>query len=142
MKTFYNKYPIILLAILLASCSSINTSDTNNMLQGTTWKLVEIVKDDIKENIEDDVVLNISFSKEEINGTSGCNTYFGQYSLKKDSEIELILGGTTLMICEENIQKYEDIFVVQIEKVKRMQLDENILYLRIDDSNYLLFHKI
>jgi heat shock protein HslJ len=127
--------------ILFNACGTSNTNHKKNNLKGTGWRLAEIVTNNSKEYVPQDVLLDITFAYGKINGRSGCNTYLGNYKQGEDAKINIELGGTTLMICEEHIQKYEDIFVGQIEQVKRMHIDKNMLFLNIDDTNYFVFHR-
>ncbi|NAS29909.1 DUF4377 domain-containing protein [Flavobacteriaceae bacterium R38] len=134
-------YCIVVLSCVLLSCEVNKQPVNKDTLTGSGWRLIEIVTDNNSMYIDQNMFLNIDFTSEKISGMSACNTFFGSYKLKKDNEIEMDVKGTTLMVCEDNVQKYEDIFINEIEKIRHLTIDENTLYLHKDTENYLVFHR-
>jgi heat shock protein HslJ len=127
------------LIVAISSCRTIYSK--HNSLQSTGWRLSEFVKNDKKEFINQDAVININFSVDKINGSSGCNTFFGSYQLEDKFQIKFGPIGSTKMICEDYIQKYEDRFLSNLDKVQYINIDENSLYLYEDEANYMIFHR-
>ena len=93
---------------------------------GQEWKVVKIGEMAISPSSETPY---IGFKTNgQIWGFTGCNRLTGEYSIKKNGEIDLSRVGSTMMLCPED--KYEAPFMAELAKVKIVKMkDENNLSL-------------
>ena len=71
----------ILMIILptLAACDN-TSSSPDDPLNGTQWNLIFYRKTSVIEGTK----ITVKFDNGEINGTAGCNSYFGSYQVEGD----------------------------------------------------------
>lgn len=83
---------IILVLILLPACAS----SGGVSLEGTSWQLVTLGK---LQPIEGSTI-TISFEDGRVSGTSGCNSYGGEYQVSGD-KLEFGVLMSTMMACAD-----------------------------------------
>lgn len=124
---------ITCIAAFLVSCqtqSKLNLSEA--------WKLTELNGKDITK-INAELTLNFDTAKMEVNGSGGCNRYFGGYKLV-NNELEIGALGATKMYCEET-NKLEDEYFQTFQGKLQLKSTENRLEMKKDGKMVLVFVK-
>lgn len=121
----------IWIVLLLTGCASIE----GDPLEGTAWELYAISKGRPIEG----TTITISFEDGIASGTSGCNSYSGDYQLRGD-EIEFGMMASTLMAClEPGRMEQETTFLRFLGKVREYDLVDGQLQLFRADGEALTF---
>ena len=93
--------PVVLLAIslLLGACAKPTCGDGE--WQDISWKLKSYGTTDNLQPVlgNANITLQFSSSDKEINGSGGCNHYFGSYTIKSNCELKISGLGATEMAC-------------------------------------------
>lgn len=136
-----NKFIALLILIIFISpgcaskyCKKNNTSIENNKSQDNlsifdaNWELIKIGSSTPKLSQEDEKI-SLSLAQEPMNysGFSGCNRYFGSYSIK-DSKISFKEAGMTLMACPDGDMNLEYKYVNILNKVESYSMKEDTLF--------------
>lgn len=99
----------LFLALVLMSCSAVKKSQS---LDKTSWQMKSLEVSDQKKEISSDIP-RLQFAENEVlNGTTGCNSFFGRYNVSKEGKLTLLVEGITKAFCEES-QDVEDVFLNQ-----------------------------
>jgi len=138
MKT-KNKFllSMILIALLAASCSAFNPTGTND-LEGSQWNLLYINKSTPLEGS----TFTIEFEDGEVHGRSGCNSYFGEYTVK-GNEISFGMLAATEMACmePEGIMQQEQEYLTFLSEVVTWSVEGEQLILKQEVQDQLTFQK-
>lgn len=68
----------------------------------------------------------ISFDEEgRIAGSTGCNRYMGDYKVTGEGEIEITMGGTTMMMCDDDAMDVERQIQELLPTVTKYEIDED-----------------
>jgi uncharacterized lipoprotein YbaY len=89
-------------------------------LEGTTWVLG---------NTLPDTEITALFEDGEVNGSAGCNNYFGGYTLGSKNSIQIGTLGSTMMMCEQELMNQEQTFLSALQEATEYQVEENVLTL-------------
>ena len=117
---------IMILGLIVTSCSVFNGTASDE-LEGTKWNLLYIRKSiPIPGSI-----ITLEFKDGEVRGTSGCNTYFGEYKLK-EGEISFGVLGATMMAClyPEGIMEKEQEYLTFLSEVVAYSIEGDRLMLK------------
>lgn len=128
---------MILIALLAASCAALNPAGANE-LDGTQWELLYIRK-----SIPlDGSTITIEFENGEVHGRSGCNSYFGEYTVK-GNEITYGMLASTEMACmdPEGIMQQEQEYLAFLSEVVTWSIEGEQLILKKEDQDQLTFQK-
>lgn len=108
----------------------------NAILEGTEWTLNGIAQDDTVVSTWIDSEITIKFEDGQVNGYTGCNNFFGSYTLEGET---LSLGplGMTKRACGEEVGKREMEYVLALEQVAGYRTELNTLTL-VDGNGRLL----
>jgi len=120
---------VILLTMALVSCKPATggpTPTSTFSLDGTEWQLLTLNGQALLE----DTTITAAFSKGEISGSSGCNSYFGSYTAN-GSSIQFGDIGATEMFClePEGIMEQEQSFLQAFQRVAGYRSDAGQLEL-------------
>jgi len=87
-------------------------------LEGMTWRLVQL---DRNRPVPKDVAVTAIFQKGQVNGSAGCNRYFGNFS---GTPYALKVGpfGATRRMCEANVMAVEDPFLRALGQITRVSI--------------------
>ena len=86
--------------------------------------------------------LNISFKEKEVNGYSGCNTFFGPYKLGKKHQIRFGNLASTMMACVgQDCGKIEVGVIRNLAMVNKYKITQDHLYLYQDNELLLTYRK-
>lgn len=92
--------------------------DTNRLLQGVDWQVVEIAGDAVG-----DYDVTVRFSGDDtINGRAACNSYFGTYQLSGEGIRVSQLAGTK-MACEDERMRLEYAFLGALSTTQRFEIE-------------------
>ena len=134
MKT---KILVILMSvsILLSACGGTENTKPET-LEGTSWELVYYRKS----TVMDDVLITVSFDDDQINGSAGCNSYFGSYEIVGD-KISIGQIGITEMFCmdPEGVMDLEMMFVDWLMDAQRFEISSDQLMIFRTDGEALTF---
>lgn len=134
------------LALLFITCckSTKNTASSGESLDvNTVWRL-KTLKTKIMAYGENDRIVTIKFNPEagQVNGCSGCNTYFGGYSEPQKGKLAFESVGATKMACPQPMMEIERSYLSTLRKVNGYQITDGILQLLQDENVVLTFEKL
>ncbi len=121
--------------ILISSCSSLFGQD--DTLSGSDWVLTGLNGEPPLSESQP----TISFESGEINGSTGCNQYFGEYD-SSENHLDISDLGWTEMAClsPEGVMAQEQQFMKSLQETNQYQINGDQLTL-INPSSSLLFEK-
>ena len=133
-------------ALLFITCckSTKNTVSSGESLDvNTVWRL-KTLKTKIMAYGENDRIVTIKFNPEagQVNGCSGCNTYFGGYSEPQKGKLAFESVGATKMACPQPMMEIEHSYLSTLRKVNGYQITDGILQLLQDENVVLTFEKL
>ncbi len=104
------------------------------------WRLVELQSESGEMvPVLDQTTVDVKFSGGELGGASGCNRYFGSYSLEAANQLTLGSGmGSTQMACVPEVMDQEQRYLALLGQVTAMDRAADYLLLRDADSKVLL----
>jgi len=117
-----------------------NESTTLSELDGTGWKLRAFSLDDEWREALETVEITLNFTNNQIDGTAGCNTYFGSYKVD-GTTLTIDEVGLTFMACEEEVMQQEDIFFEALAQAQSYEWAENSLMIDYGDNVSLVFDR-
>ena len=130
----------ICLLFLTAGCGSTKQIASAKKALLHTWILTKDGKDQMGCNIKKP--LSITFTDDQVNGYSGCNSYFGPYKISKNHQIKLGPLGSTMMACVgEDCGKVEVGFIRDLDRVNKFKYSESHLSLFENDKLLLQFRR-
>ncbi len=119
---------VLVSGVFLFGCAS-STANSTMDLTGTSWVAMEVAGTAV--NTEQRPTLTFDQS-DKINGSGGCNNYFGTASIANKA---LSIGpvGSTQMACEPAVMDQEMNFFAALERVRAFALEDELLLL-LDDA--------
>jgi heat shock protein HslJ len=123
---------LVFLFILLTSCSAFPAA--SDSLNGTSWELYAISKHRPIEGSN----ITIVFEDGQVSGSSGCNSYGGDYKVS-GKKIEFGMLMSTLMACDEPIMDQESDFLQMLGNAHRFELVDGQLQVFWSDHEALTF---
>ena len=102
--------------------------EADKILSGTKWTLESILIDGTETTTAIDPEITAQFDEGQINGSSGCNHYFGSYAID-GSKLTISGLGSTLMACDEARNQREAEFVAGLQRVAAYSLTDETLTL-------------
>lgn len=123
--------------LCFSSCALINPAG-NNAIAGTEWNLVYIRKSTPLPGS----TITIAFTGDEVRGSSGCNTYFGQYEIKAD-QIRFGSLAMTEMACKDAAwMEQEQEYLAFLSEVVSFSINGPQLILKKAGQDQLTFERI
>lgn len=115
-------------------------NDIWNYIGKNNWKLImleNVVQDYGKASIKFDI------SEKKVNGNTGCNGFFGSYSLIGDDHIQFNTIGATMKAClDEEVNKMEQkVLSLLNNKNLRFDVADQTLNFYLDDKLVMMFGK-
>jgi heat shock protein HslJ len=137
-KTIFLILGLATILLTLTACSG-NAAQSDDPLAGTSWQLWAYRKTLVLEGTE----TTITFDDGEINGSAGCNSYFGTYEVRGQN---LTIGqvGATEMYCDEpeGLWEQEVFFLESLTDAQMFELTEDRLMIFRSDGEALTFEPI
>ena len=133
------KVGLVTLLLLSGSCSTSTlpeSSAVNQLIQGETWQ----VEDVERRGIVDSSMITIKFDEEigQVNGTSGCNRYFGSYERKGKRFSFGPLAGSR-RACVPALMNQEQRFLAALQSVTQARwLDRTRIELQNEEAESTL----
>jgi len=127
---------IAMVGIMVCSCTSVS----NEPFEGTTWVLVSYGDPGDPQAALEEVEVTAVFSREtgsgKLNGSAGCNNYFGSYETDGN---ELTIGdlGSTQMYCE-GLMDQEAQYLSALEAANSYSIEGNRLEISYDSGERVL----
>lgn len=144
------KFALAASLLAFAGCNKNSPSDANDVEQSAIEEETH-EQDDATEDAADEHVLDagllgedwplthlngesfgleegptISFDEEgRIAGTAGCNRYMGEYKVIDDGGLEITMGGTTMMMCDDTAMDVERQILELLPTVNEYSIDED-----------------
>lgn len=126
---------ILVVTLLLAACRPAQSTPPPLSLDGTSWVLLTLNGQSPLPGTS----ITATFSEGQISGSSGCNRYFGSYTLDGNS-LQIGLLGSTMMACLENrVMDQEMAYLGILQAVTEVRLTEGRLELATADGRTLVF---
>jgi heat shock protein HslJ len=119
----------LLLAVVLTACSP--SAAFTPKLGGTQWTLSSLNG----QPAQPGGTINFD-SNGQVNGSSGCNSYFGTYETSGD-KLTFSEMGSTLMACMEPMMQQETDFFQMMSSVKSYSVEDDVLSLKDESGNTL-----
>lgn len=120
MKSRTTIIALMVLALLLAACGpSGNGAEEPVQLDGTRWELLAMNGEAPIEG----TTITAGFADGEVSGNSGCNSYFGSYTLEGDAITFGMLGMTEMACMEpEGVMAQESAYLETLRSVTEVRL--------------------
>ena len=126
MKKQFFSSGIIVVLVLLAGCSSLNSS-SGGTLTGQTWVLTELAG----QPLVADSGISASFSTDgTVSGSAGCNRYNGKYTVSGDSLTFSVNMAMSMMMCEQAVMDQETAYINTLGQVKTYSVADSQLTLK------------
>ncbi len=143
MKEIFFSLVITIALATLTSCNSAKQSTIPLItIVGKYWKLVKLNDAGVQAlqatqqmKREPHMILNV-FEKS-VNGSGGCNSFFGTYELQSDNGITFSKIGSTKMACPDDIMKVERQLFQAFEMANRYSVRNDTLFLMKTDMSTL-----
>jgi heat shock protein HslJ len=129
---------LVLLAAALLACNPAagdGTQTSTTALDGTEWQLLTLNGKGLLEG----AAITATFAQGQVAGSSGCNSYFGSYTLR-GSTLQFQGLGMTEMACfdPEGVMEQEQTFLRTLGEVASYHLADDQLILRDAQGNEVL----
>jgi heat shock protein HslJ len=108
-------------------------------LAQSTWTLTQLVVDGHEQPLAPSQAPTLHFQPQDdrsgrFEGGSGCNTYFGSYTLA-DTTLHMDLSGTTNMACTPDVTDQESAYLSALPRVERFLVEGDTLMLASGDGS-------
>lgn len=134
MKKQFFSSGIFVVLVLLAGCSSLNSS-RGGTLTGQLWVLTELAG----QPLVADSGISASFSTDgTVSGSAGCNRYNGKYTVSGDSLTFSVNMAMSMMMCEQAVMDQETAYIKALGQVKSYSLSGDRLSLKDEDGKDIL----
>ncbi len=127
---------VIIFTILITSCK-----ETKKTIETPSYQVYS-GKYEIKSINGKELARKLNFivdaSENKISGKTGCNSYFGTYTVINNNEIKIGPLASTEMYCEEHVMKVEREIFKAYNDSKTFSFDNNMLTLFAEDGALLV----
>ena len=131
----------VLLLVMATSGCAAQRCDHCPTLHDIHWKLVGLNGEPAKTFEGDrETYLQLSIDENRLQGSGGCNRFFGTYELKGET-IRFGKIGATRMYCEDAMEQ-EDAFFAMLDQATRYRITDNQLELFSGDKPTARFEAI
>ncbi len=106
--------------VLSAQANPVQVAQNNPTLDNTSWQLVSLGST----KPIGDKPITLSFTKDRLAGSAGCNRYMGGFKVKGN---QLEIGSSlasTMMACKEDLMKQEATFLKALSSAKSYKINE------------------
>ena len=112
------------------------TAPANLSLEGTAWQLSTLIQDETASSLLVESQITAEFADGEINGTAGCNSYFGSYEIDGD-KITFSGFATTRKACPKEIMEQERSYLAALQTAERITIDGQTLTITHPNGEFL-----
>ena len=132
------------LEIMTGDGSVLRFSAQHLSLENVRWLLASINGEAVPEGVNAQVLFTPASSpaaqneENAVNGSAGCNTFFGAYTLAGDT-FSAGPFGLTQMMCEDAVMQVEQAFLAGLESAQNYQITLNQLIINTETGALLLY---
>lgn len=139
MKGRFFSLAIISALASLTSCHTAKNSTGSASIVGKHWKLVELNGGTVQpaEQLKREPHMILNASEKRVNGSGGCNSFFGSYELQGNNGITFSKIGSTKMACANNVMQVELQLFQAFEMTNKFTLRKDTLVLTKADMSPL-----
>lgn len=126
---------------VFAGCRSKKT--TTDHLTSHRWHLDEIVYEgsDFTLTPPQGVTIIFSDTTNQIAGRGGCNNFFGSFTRTGEQQIDIMMGGSTMMLCPDTEMEFESSYFKLLDAVDTYTATDKELKLNITADGTTLIYK-
>ncbi|MGB3459759.1 MAG: META domain-containing protein [Halobacteriota archaeon] len=130
-----------LMAMVMSVGSATELPASNFSLEGNTWTLTSFMEGEVVQSPLVNTTITAYFENGSINGSAGCNGYFGAYTVD-GNEINISKAlGTTKMYCgPEEVMQQEYQYLEMLGNVTTYTIEGTQLTLSTDDNVSLVYN--
>ncbi|MDB5013464.1 MAG: hypothetical protein JWQ25_1666 [Daejeonella sp.] len=128
---------VFLSFLLFTSCEVLKSETDSPKLNNTKWTLHSIKARVV--NLGDKAYLNFEEKDNRIAGKAACNSFFGEYTIVKQT-IKFEGVGSTKMYCE-GLMDEENEIMTALNNTRRYEIKADMLYLYSTDQLLLTFKR-
>lgn len=127
---------IVLVLLFSTSCHSSKRvakgqTDSPDLLTHIRWELSQTQKEkEVSSTNQNKIHLLLNSTDNSITGFSGCNSFYGFYSVESESRISFLRISTSNLICSNEDMLYEESFLQKMESVTHYSINGEILTLK------------
>lgn len=129
---------VLLTFILFTSCEVLKSESDSPKINNTKWTLHSIKERVV--NLGDKAYLNFEEKNNRIAGKAACNTFFGDYTIVKQT-IKFEGVGSTKLYCE-GLMDEENEILTALNTTRRYEIKADMLYLYSTDELLLIFKRV
>lgn len=121
--------PLTILALMVGACSKPSLAP----LEDTTWILESYGEPDNLKTVLEGTKITATFdsSKKQVNGSAGCNSYFGDYQISNNKLTFLVIGHTEMYCLEpEGVMEQEQQYLKALQAAESFQVQEGKLQIK------------
>jgi len=134
-------FSIILLAFATYSCgASKNIRESTKMQEQSVYGSYVISQIGKDGSIPEGLIISIEENSDKFTGFSGCNRFFGKYTLEGNN-IKFSNVASTKKFCQKEINNIENQFLKALNMVNTFTLSDNIIFLLENDITLLRANK-
>jgi len=123
---------LCLYSLLLVSCGK------QGSLENIQWNLVSFGPSGVESPLVEGSTITLSFSDGKVGGSSGCNTYSGEYK-EGGNQISFSMMSSTMMACvDERMMQQEQQYFQFLTHVESFEVQDDHLYFYNADGALLL----
>ena len=128
--------PLVLAALLMTACG---TGSAGLELDGSAWELEMLDSKPLLAGTQ----ITLRFEGDQIQGTAGCNSYFGDYALEGDDGWTVGMLGNTEMFCMQpgGVMEQETAYLKALREADTIRLDGEELVIEDDGRARLRFRR-
>lgn len=125
-----------LLMIILPILTACGNSPVGDPLDGTDWQLVFYRKTSVMEG----TAITAHFENGEINGSAGCNSYFGAYQVEGENLSVGQIANTEMYCMEpEGLMEQETTYLEYLADAQSFEITDGRLIIYLSDHETLTF---
>ncbi len=133
MKSYLFVHTMVFILLFISACSGIISDDS--LINGTTWLLTSLDNQPVLENTN----VTIDFVDGKVSGSSGCNSYGGTYSVRKE-KITTDSIVMTLMACmDAGVMEQETAFLEILQNAQTYEVTDSQLLIHSSEGKSLTF---
>jgi len=110
-----------------------NSDSTFGGLTNNNWTLVTYGPDEAPIPVMPETPINLTFTPEGIGGSSGCNTYFGQFQYDIN-KLTFSGIGSTLIACADDIMAQENAYLDALRSASSYEINNGVLRITYRDG--------
>ncbi len=134
-------FSLILVAFATYSCeSSKNVLESSKMQQQSVYGSYMISQIRQNKSIPKELMITFEENTNKFTGFSGCNSFFGTYTLE-GNKVKLSNTASTKKYCQEELNNVENHFLEALNMVNTFTLSDNVLSLLENDVTLLKGNK-